>query len=232
MYVAAIMAFAPTLLLMYAVLKKYTYPAVKQPFFSDPSFFMLFAVGLVAGTLLFALYTYLLINIVYTMLFSALVVLALMAVLNLKRYHGKSDTVFYGYGIGLGVGCTFAFGFIFYMGSFAGTSSPGLLDYIQLFLLALSFILVIAAIGTTVGEGVARLRITEFMLKGLLMSVAFFVIIYATIMAAGSWMYYLGIATVMIVSAGMFYKTLVKDLSRVVRDVLKMEGKKRDDVPK
>ena len=47
LYVAGIMAFAPTLALMYAVLRKYTYPAVEQPFFSDPAFFSLFVVGLV-----------------------------------------------------------------------------------------------------------------------------------------------------------------------------------------
>ena len=100
LYIAALMAFAPALLLMYAILRKYTYPAVQQPFFSDPSFFILFAVGLVAGTLLFALYTYLMATLMYVMLFSVLIVLAFMAILNLKRYHGKSDTVFYGYGLG------------------------------------------------------------------------------------------------------------------------------------
>lgn len=232
LYIAALMAFAPALLLMYAILRKYTYPAVQQPFFSDPSFFILFAVGLVAGTLLFALYTYLMATLMYVMLFSVLLVLAFMAILNLKRYHGKSDTVFYGYGLGLGVGCTFAFGFIYYLSKIAGVGSSGFTDYVELFLLALSLLMTISAIGTTIGEGVARLRITEFLLKGILMSVAFFVIFYAALAAAGTWMYYLGIAASVLVSAGMFYKTLVKDLSRVVREVLKMEGKKRDDLPK
>ncbi|MDR0888110.1 MAG: hypothetical protein LBM39_02870, partial [Candidatus Methanoplasma sp.] len=105
MYVAAVMAFAPTLILMYVVLKNYTYPKVEQPFFSDPTLFGLFAVGLIAGTLLFAAYTWFdPSNMIYMILFAAIQCFALVAIINLKRFHGKSDSVFYGFGLGLGVG--------------------------------------------------------------------------------------------------------------------------------
>lgn len=232
LYAAAILAFVPTLLLMYGVLKKYTYPAVEQPFFSDPSFFTLFAVGLVIGTLMFAFYTYLFMHMLYAIMFAALMVLVAMAVLNLKRYHGKSDTVFYGYGLGLGIGCTFAFGLVYYLSKAAEISSVGILDYVQLFVLGLSFLLTISSVGTTIGEGVARLRITEFVLKALLINVSFGVVMSATLLSSGSWMYYAGMAASLLLSAGYFYKTMVVNLSSVVRDVLKMEGKKRSDIPK
>ncbi|MBR1888767.1 MAG: hypothetical protein IJ810_02270 [Candidatus Methanomethylophilus sp.] len=47
-YVAAALAFIPALLLMYLLLRPYTYPQTEYPYFSDPSFFMLFDVCLVA----------------------------------------------------------------------------------------------------------------------------------------------------------------------------------------
>ena len=46
---AALIGIAPAMILMYAVLRKYTYPAVEKPFFSDPYFFGLFVVGMIAG---------------------------------------------------------------------------------------------------------------------------------------------------------------------------------------
>ena len=47
MGIAGAIALGAALILMYVVLRKYTYPAVEQPFFSDPSLFILFTVGLI-----------------------------------------------------------------------------------------------------------------------------------------------------------------------------------------
>ena len=47
MGIAGAAALGAALVLMYVVLRKYTYPAVEQPFFSDPSLFILFTVGLI-----------------------------------------------------------------------------------------------------------------------------------------------------------------------------------------
>lgn len=230
---AAVLSFTPTLILMYAVLRKYTYPAVQQPFFSDPSFFTLFAVGLVVGTLMLAFYTYLMTNILYSLIFYFLEVLIMVAALNLKRYHGKSDTVFYGYGLGLGIGCTFAFGMIYYLAriSFAA-GSVDVAGYATLTIIGVAEIMTFASVGTTVGEGIARLRVNEFMMKGLLMNLAFGVVVTASIMSSGSWVFYAGLAFALLISAGYFTRTLVKNLPGVVAEVLKMEGKKRNDLPK
>ena len=48
-YIAGIGIFAPALLMLYYTLKKYTYPAVEDPFFKDSTMFTLFAVGLIEG---------------------------------------------------------------------------------------------------------------------------------------------------------------------------------------
>ncbi|MDR3282236.1 MAG: hypothetical protein LBS92_01310, partial [Candidatus Methanoplasma sp.] len=238
MYVAAIMAFAPTLLLMYAVLMNYTYPKVQQPFFSDPALFGLFAVGLVAGTLLFAAYTWFnWSNMIYMALFAAIECLAIVTVLNLKRFHGKSDTVFYGYGLGLGVGCAFALGTVFYLGTaIVGIDDTGNVDvagYVWLFVISLSHILMLSSIGTTVGEGIARLRPMEYALQAVIVNVVFaFVLAAAYNATENGIVFYASLLVALVVSAAYFYLTMHVRLSKVIRDVLKMEGKPRKDVPK
>ena len=81
---------------------------------------------------------------IYMMLFAAIQCLVMVVVMNLKRFHGKSDSVFYGYGLGLGMGCAMAFGMIYFLGKAimnVGDNAPSAVDYVGLFLIALSFIL-------------------------------------------------------------------------------------------
>lgn len=238
LYAAGISAFAPTLILMYAVLRKYTYPAVEQPFFSDPTFFKFFVIGLIGGTLLFAVYTYLSwLNMVHMVLFASIQCLAMVAVMNLKRFHGKSDSVFYGYGLGLGMGCAMAFGTIFFIGSTimdVEGDAAGAADYIGLFLIALSYIFIISGIGTTIGEGIARLRPMEFALQAIFVNVVFSLIMWAAYTNSGNseLLFYACIFLALIVAAVYFYYIMYAKLSGVVKDVLRMEGKTRKDVPK
>ena len=240
MYAAGILAFAPTLILMYAVLRKYTYPAVEQPFFSDPSFFKIFVVGLIAGTFLCAAYYIFLnpLNIVYMVLFPAIQCLAMVTVMNLRRFHGKSDSVFYGYGLGLGAGCTMALGTIYLLGTVvsgfgsADGDTVGITGYVWIFLVALSYILILSAIGTTIGEGIARLRPMEFALQAVLVNVVFSMILWAAYSSNSNISLYICLVLALIVSAVYFYYVMYVKLSSVVRDVLKMEGKSRKDVPR
>lgn len=228
---AAIMAFAPALVIMYLVLRKYTFPRVEQPFFSDPALFGLFAVGLVIGTIL-AVVNYIIVdytNIIYAILSAILQCLAMVIVLNLKRFHGKSDTVFLGYGLGIGIGCSMALGVIYLVGSsYSELDNIGAEGYIWIFILGLSFILLMSAVGTTVGEGIARLRPMEFALQGILITVAFGMLLVAVYSQAELlWMYiYTGFAFML--SLAYFYYIMYYKLSGVVRDVLRMEGNKRE----
>ena len=234
-YIAGIGAFALTFFLAYAVLRKYTYPAVEQPFFSDPAFFGLFVVGLIAGTVLLAFNTYLdHKNIIFMALFSVVLCLVMVAVLNLKRFHGKSDTVFYGYGIGLGMGCAMAFGTVYYYSTILNASDfeAGISDYAWFVMMAFSYIFILSSIGTTVGEGIARLRPMEFAMQAIFVNVVFGLILWAAYISDSQFSLYACVIMALIVSVAYFYYTMYAKLSRVVRDVLRMEGKKRNDVPK
>ncbi|AIZ56768.1 hypothetical protein Mpt1_c08920 [Candidatus Methanoplasma termitum] len=240
MYAAGIMAFAPTLILMYAVLRNYTYPKVEQPFFSDPRFFWLFVIGLIAGTFLFAFNAFLtgrtnmdqLTQLIYRMLFAVIQCLAMVAIINLKRFHGKSDTVFYGYGLGLGVGCTLAFGTIFISGSLISMGEDvGIPEYAWVVLIGLAYVLIVSAIGTTIGEGIARKRPMEFAMQAILIYAVFNIIIWAAF-SADIIALYICLILALIVAAVYFYYIMHVKLSGVIRDVLRMEGNKRKDVPR
>jgi len=236
--IAAILAFAPTLILMYVVLRKYTYPAVEQPFFSDPAFFGLFAIGLVSGVILLWAYTYInWLNIIYMVLFAVIQCLVPVVVLNLKRFHGKSDTVFYGYGLGLGIGCTMAFGTIIFLGTAIMKIEEGgsidLTGFVWLFILALSQILMMSSIGTIIGEGIARYKPMEFALQAILVNVAYSLILVVAYNSAEiGIVFYALMLLALLVAAVHFYYVMYMKLSGVVKDVLRMEGKTRKDVPK
>jgi hypothetical protein len=237
MYVSVAAAFAPALILMYAVLRSYTYPKVERPFFSDPALFGLFAVGLVMGTLLFAAYTWInWLSVFYALVFAAVECMAMVAVLNLKRFHGKSDTVFYGYGLGLGTGCAFATGTVYYLGNAIMGTDGGGVDaggMICLAAIALAHLLMLSSLGTSIGEGIARLKPMEYGLQAVIINAVFMVILTAAYGCAESEaLFYTTVAAGLAVAAACFYLNLRVRLSKVVRDVLRMEGDPRKDVPR
>lgn len=116
-YIASGMSLIPTLLLMFVLLRPYTFPRVERPFFSDPTFFLLFAIGLVAGTIMFAVFSFIMGSVIPMLVFAVIQVIVPIMVMNLKRYRGKSDSIFYGFGFGLGMGCAVGTGYAYFLAS-------------------------------------------------------------------------------------------------------------------
>ena len=231
---AALIGLGSALVLMYAVLRNYTYPKIEEPFFSDPTLFKIFTVGLFEGTLLFVLYTYLWqlftvvgLGFVVAILFGAIIEFAKLVTLNLKRFSGISDTIFYGFGLGLGLGAAMAFGMIYYWlkGELDVTST------IMVVMLALQYLLLGAANGVVVGEGVARRKPMEFTLQAVLYSAAFHLIIISFYMETDViWIKYVALIAASALAVFIFYRAIYRRLPKVVDDVLKMNGKTRNDI--
>ena len=232
--IAAVIGLGSALILMYAVLRNYTYPKIEEPFFSDPTLFKLFTLGLFEGTLLFVLYTYLWqfftvtgLGLLVAILFGAIIEFAKLISLNLRRFSGISDTIFYGFGLGLGMGAAMAFGMVYYW-------LQGDLDIvsgIMVVLLALQYLLLGAANGVIVGEGVARRRPTEFVLQAVLYSSIFHLMIIPFYMAIDDvWIKYLALIAASALTVYIFYRAVYRRLPKVVDDVLKMNGKTRNDI--
>ena len=230
---AMLLGIGPALILMYLGVRNYTYPKVEQPFFSDPTFFILLVVGMIAGSVLFFAMRIMgfTTNIVYMVLMAVVEVMAMVVVMNLKRFRGKSDSIFYGYALGLGMSCGLATGIVFIVASAIETVDASVA---VLVLMSVSFSLMLGAVGTTVGEGIARHRVMEFALQAAIPAIIFNILLYVSFQDPASFgvLYYVCLVVMLLVSAYMFYRTMYQRLPQIVREVLKMEGKKRDDIPR
>ena len=223
---AMLLGIGPALILMYLGVRNYTYPKVEQPFFSDPTFFILLVVGMIAGSILFFA--------MIAMGFASNVVeaMVLVVVMNLKRFRGKSDSVFYGYALGLGMSCGLSTGIVFVTASTVETFDASV---IVLVLISVSMSLMLGACGTTVGEGIARHRVMEFALQAMIPLIIYNILLTVLLQGGelgGIVAYYICAAVALVFGAVLYYRTMLIRLPQIVREVLKMEGKKRDDLPK
>ncbi|MDO5862072.1 MAG: hypothetical protein Q4Q58_04695 [Thermoplasmata archaeon] len=238
MGIAMVLGIAPALLMMWLGVRDYTFPRVEQPFFSDPSFFMLFVVGMIEGSAMFLAMLVFLntsVNGIIMMALLAIVQIMLFLVtMNLKRYRGKSDSVFYGYGLGLGTSCGMSTGLCFtlYSSVMGSDLQLGAGDIAVLIMMSFSFALILGSCGTTVGEGVARHRVMEYSLQAMLPLVAVYMVFAVAIESGLSNMYYVYFALMLVVGLMYYYYIMRKKLPNIVREVLRMEGKKRSDIPK
>ncbi|MCQ2084716.1 MAG: hypothetical protein MJZ21_01050 [archaeon] len=227
-YIAVIMAFAPALLMMYLLLRPYTYPATEYPYFSDPSFFILFAGGLIAGTILFLVYSFIASNIITVIVYALVQVMAVVVVMNLKRYRGKSDSIFYGFGFGLGAGATTGTGLIYWFANSAELlgSSLDIPDFALLFVLSLAMINQFSAVGITVGEGIARHLPMQYAVQAMIYNFIFWVVFSIALLNSDS-MFYLAAATFMCLAISLMYLIYAckKEIVPLVREVDRMNKK-------
>lgn len=231
---AMVLGIGPALILMYLGVRNYTYPKVQQPFFSDPTFFMLLVVGMIAGSVLFFAMVAMRFasNFMYKAILAVIETLVMVVVMNLKRFRGKSDSVFYGYALGLGISCGLSTGIIFTVASTVETFDASV---IILLIISVAMSLMLGCCGTTVGEGIARHRVMEYALQAMIPLIIFNILL--TVLLQGGEMggiivYYICAVVALVFAAVLFYRMMCMRLPQIVREVLKMEGKKRDDIPK
>ncbi len=231
---AMILGIGPALAMMFIGVRNYTYPRVEQPFFSDPTFFGMLVVGMVAGSVLFFAMAVLgfATNIVLMVLMAIVEVMAMVVIMNLRRFRGKSDSVFYGYALGLGMACGLSTGICF-----VTTSTVKTLDASVLILVVISvtMAMILGSGGTNVGEGIARHRVMEFALQAAIPLIVYNILLTVMLHGGdigGSIVYYLSAVVAVLFAIMVYGRTMVKQLPSVVRDVLRMEGKRRDDIPK
>ena len=235
LYIAGAIVFFPALVLMYRILKGYTYPAVEDPFFKDSTLFTLFAVGLIEGLVIAAFYVKMdMSNMLIGILFAVIQTLLILVVLNLKRFHRKSDTVFYGFSLGMGQGVGMAFGISASLLSvFEELGDVDVYTWAIVVVITVQELLLMCSVGASVGEGVARLRLAEFTLQGMMVCTLAMIMWTFAVMGVGSWYYWVPMSLISLsVSAYYFYKKIHLGLSSIVSEVLRIEGKKRKDRPR
>ena len=238
--IALLIGFAPVFLLMDLVLKKYTYPRVENPFFKDTSFFGLFTVGIIEGAVIvFAIGALGIFDspfsIIYMIIIAIIELMAMVVVMNLKRFRGKSDSIFYGYGLGLGMAGGMGSGFAYLMLMAANSDSEAtsleVSMVINVILLSISMALMFGSSGTNIGEGIARHLLMQFVMQAAIPLIAYNML-FAALPAAGGIVYILILLAMVALGGFFFYRNLFVNLPRIVKEVLKMNGVKRDDIPK
>jgi hypothetical protein len=172
MFIAGAVGFAPAIVLMYYTLKDYTYPAVEKPFFDDRKAFGIFAVGLVLGTIIYAVQTYFSMTIIIVALaFAVLEELVRLVILNFPKFQGKLDTSFYGTTLGLGMGATMGFGAVYITIGQLGELSP--LSWVVLIVIAVQFVLLNGGNGMNIGIGAARKMPWPYFAQAVLVHLAY-----------------------------------------------------------
>jgi len=238
--IALLVGFAPMFILMDRVMKNYTYPRVETPFFKDSTFFIMMTVGIFEGVFIFFAIRMLgllesPLAIIYMVAVALIELMAMVVVMNLKRFRGKSDSIFYGYALGLGMAAGMASGFAYVLCMLAQNPDTPLEDPIPVAIyvicLSISLNLILGSCGTNVGEGIARHLPMQFMLQGAIPLVAYNML-FAVAWTANIVMLYILLIVMVLLGAFYFYKCLFRNLPAIIREVLKMNGEKRDDIPK
>jgi hypothetical protein len=151
-YLAALaIGFAPPIALMLWTLQPYTYPKVERPYFSDPTLFGLFAIGIVIGIVLYAVS--ILLSAEYLFVGFLLEEAVKFMIINMPRFQRRADTPFYAFGLSAGIASAIAFGLV--NRALIGVGFDPLAVLIMVTYSILIAFLQIST-GTTIGMGVAR----------------------------------------------------------------------------
>lgn len=172
MMLAAALGVGPALALMFWTLRDYTYPKVERPFFDDRKVFLLLAVGMVIGVVVFVLQSYFNLGfLLFALLFAVFEELIKLIVLNLPRFARKIDTSFYGLSLGLGIGSTMAFGAVFY--TIQQSDGLDIGGWLIVMVLGVQMVLLHASAGAMIGTGSARGEIWGYFAQAGLLHIGF-----------------------------------------------------------
>ncbi|MCG7844957.1 MAG: hypothetical protein MIO90_05955 [Methanomassiliicoccales archaeon] len=224
MLLAAALGIGPALALMFWTLKDYTYPKVERPFFDDRKLFLLLAVGMVVGVVIYSVQSYFSLEFVlYALLFAVLEELIKLVILNFPRFQRKLDTAFYGYSFGLGIGSTMAFGAVFL--TLTVLDELGAAGWLLVVIIGIQFVLLHASAGALVGTGSARGEIWGYFSQAGLMHIGYNLLMVPFFM--GEWWGYITFVLATLLVAYYYMQVHRHVLPAVIDDAMaRMKGAK------
>lgn len=186
-------SFGPAMIIMYFILRDYTYPRVEKPFFDDRKVFALLTLGIVIGMVFFfvdtamraamAIETVLLIAVAVPLLQN----LIKFAVLNWPRFQRKVDTAFYGLAFGSGIASTYAFAQMEYAIHLPELFGLDVLDALGLSIVVMLGMQTVFIQGSTsgmIGVGCARGEQWAYFANSTMYALAYSFLIYGSAFAA------------------------------------------------
>lgn len=224
MTLSSVIGFAPAVLLLYILLRRY------EGLFLEKYVFILFAVGMVVGMItsvfhMFSEYSLL----VLVILFPLFEELAKLVILNNPKLQLKRETVYYGAGLGLGIGSMsiIAIAFRVFIDYPETMGNPQ--TYFDLVVLSFNFCLLHGATGVIIGYGCSKGEIFNFFFRAYILHAVYnlFFLIYT--ISGGVWKYGpLFVATLFAI--GLFWYVLSGLLPEAVPP--DMQKKRRRDLRK
>lgn len=223
-FVAAAIGFAPPIALMLWTLQDYTYPKVEKPYFSDPTLFGLFAVGIVIGVVLFAVSLF--VSPAYALIGFLLEEAIKLMVINMPRFQRRADTPFYAFGLSAGMAASISFGLVNRALAGVGLDATAIIIMI-VYSIMIAFLQI--STGTTIGMGVARGTPWPFFGQAVVVHLAFVLLLapFANGLTNDAVLVYVLFAVAFVFVATYYYYVHRKFLPAYVKEALaKMGGMK------
>ncbi|UCF09018.1 MAG: hypothetical protein JSW28_04855 [Thermoplasmata archaeon] len=230
MALSSVIGFAPAILLLYILLRRY------EAFFAERNIFLALAAGMVLGMIitvfhLISEYTLL----IFVVLFPLFEEAAKLIILNLPKLHGKFYTIYYGAALGLGIGSMsiIAISFSVFSNNPDTISNPQ--TYFDLVVLSFNFCLVNSATGVMIGYGCAKEKILSYFSRAFFLH-AVYNLFFLLYMWSGEYVKYAPLFVATVLAVGLFWyalKGLMPDaappemLKKRRRDVRKEAREKR-----
>ncbi|UCE37576.1 MAG: hypothetical protein JSW00_19335 [Thermoplasmata archaeon] len=202
MSVASVIGFAPAILLLYILLRRY------EEFFAGKNIFLTFAVGMVLGMIITVLhmlieYTF----VILVILLPFFEELAKLVILNYPRLKGKHETVYFGAGLGLGIGSMAIIAIAFSVFSAHPETLGNPQTYFDLVVLSFNFSLLNGAMGVMIGYGCAKNEVANYFIRAYILHAIYNLFFLIYISSEGGLKYGpLFIATVLAI--GLFWYVL------------------------
>ncbi|MCE5261761.1 MAG: hypothetical protein LLG21_07310 [Euryarchaeota archaeon] len=172
MMLAAALGIGPALALLFWTLQDYTYPRVERPFFDDRKLFLMLAVGMVIGVIVYVLQSYFDLGyLLFALLFAVVEELLKLVILNFPRFARRLDTSFYGLSMGLGIGSTMAFGAV--LSTIQQSDGLGAMAWVMVVILGVQLVLLHGSCGALVGTGSARGEVWGYFAQAGLLHIGF-----------------------------------------------------------
>jgi hypothetical protein len=222
--IAAAIGFAPPIALMLWTLGEYTYPKVEKPYFSDPTLFGLFAIGIVIGVVLYAVSLF--ISPAYALVGFLLEESVKLLIINLPRFQRRADTPFYAFGLSAGMASAIAFGLV--NRALAGVGLDPFAIVIMIIYSMMTAFLQIST-GTTIGMGVARGTPWPFFGQAVVVHLAYVLLLapFSTALTNDMLLSYILFAVAFVFVATYYYYVHKRFLPAYVKEALaKMGGMK------
>ncbi len=210
MMISGVIGFTPALIILFFILKDYTYPAVEKPYFDDRKVFIFLSFGMIAGSLFFLVESVFgSASMLYLVLVALLEEMLKFIIFNSRKYSGHIDTTFYAFSFGLGAAAIITFGNIYLAISSSSALLSGSLTFVGIILFIIYGFMISFMWGSTsaiIGLGAAKKEPVHYTIQAIMIHLFYSIVLVPFYMNLEPWSY-LSFGAVAIFMLYVFWQT-------------------------